>query len=97
MPFSAFREVPYMLIEVIEGALGLLDLLSTWRFVGCAAAGVAGMYATAYAVDVLIPRLVLCGLIFLVALWCGWRWQKSAEQRFRANAKLAKSHVDGAR
>ena len=84
-----------MFIEVIEGAIGLLNLLSTWRFVACAAAGVAGVYATAFAVEARIPRLGLCGLVFLVALWCGWRWQKAAEQRRRANAKLTKPRFDG--
>jgi len=82
--------------EMIEGVIGLINLLSTWRFVICAAAGVIGIYATTFVVEARVPRLVLCGVVLLVALWSGSRWQMATERRRRSNGKPVESRSDGA-
>jgi hypothetical protein len=83
VPFAVILEELYMVVEVIEGVVGLFSLLSTWRITACVAAGAVGVYVTTLVVEARAPRLVLCGVILLGAFWCGWRWQKAAEQRRR--------------
>ena len=72
-----------MVVEVMEAVVGLLNLLSTWRFALCAAAGVVGVYATTIVVGPGTHRLVICAVVILGAFWLGWRWQRAVEQRPR--------------
>jgi len=85
-----------MVVEVIEVVVGLLNFLSTWRVSLLTVLGIAGVYATTFTVEAKPLRLFLCAVVFLAALWCGWRWQKAAERRSRSGAKQASSRRHGA-
>jgi phage shock protein PspC (stress-responsive transcriptional regulator) len=85
-----------MVVEVVEAVAGLLDMLSTWRFSLLAVAGIIGGYATRFAVESHPLRLLLFVVVFLAACWCGWRWQKAAEQRSHSGAKPSSPRHHGA-
>jgi hypothetical protein len=74
------------MLEVVEILVGLVSLISTWRFCAVLVGAVASYFVLMDAIPVGIPRVIGVACSVVVGAWLGSIWQRRHERLAREHS-----------
>jgi hypothetical protein len=77
------------MLGVLEIIVGLVSLISTWRFCAVLVGAVGSYFILMEAIPVGIPRVIGLACSVVAGAWLGSIWQRRHERLVRERSKVA--------
>lgn len=76
------------MLEVLEIVVGLVSLISTWRFCAVLVGAVVSYFVLMDVIPVGMPRVIGVACSVVVGAWLGSIWQRRHERLARERSKV---------